>query len=111
MLTRSIPNNKIKEIAFEMKCHFVISRVDENRDSRTRRRIRIDTRNNNKVEANRLVRLLLYKDHYMIDMNEKLPITKYYIEHKDEIDRKYEKTPITARQLIKNSKGEKSDGT
>ena len=47
----------------------------------------------------------------MIAMNEKLPITKYYIEHKDELDMKFSDIPIAERQLIKNKNGEKSDGT
>ena len=111
MMTRNIPNNKIKEIAIEMKCHFVLYKLDDTKDSRHQRRDSVDTRKNSKVVADRVVQLLTYKDHFMIDMNEKLPITKYYIEHKDRIDRKYKKIPIAERQLIKNSKGEKSEGT
>lgn len=106
MLTRSIPNKKITEIATQMKCHFVVSRVNDNRESRHRKRDSVDTRKNAKVVADRVVRLLLYKEHYMIDDHEVLPITKYYIEHRDELDSKY---PTPERFMIKNKRGDKSD--
>ncbi|KAK8845150.1 hypothetical protein M9Y10_021332 [Tritrichomonas musculus] len=110
-MTRNIPNKKIREIAAEMKCHFVLYKLDESIDYRHQRRDSVDTRKNSKIVADRVVQLLTYKDHFMIDMNEKLPITEYYIQHKDRIDRKFKKIPIAERQLIKNSKGEKSEGT
>ena len=100
MLTRSIPNKKITEIAIQMKCHFVISRVDDKRDSRHQKRDSVDTRKNPKVIADRVVRMLLYKDHFMIDHNELLPITKFYIEHKDEIDMLYPDMNIQQRFII-----------
>ena len=111
MLTRSIPNKKILEIAIEMKCHFVIYKIDETRDIKHQKHSSIDTRKNSKVIADRVIRLLLYKDHYMIDHNEKLPITKYYIEHKAKLDKKYSDVPIAERMLIKNNRGDKSEGT
>lgn len=98
MITRNIPNKKIRKIALEMKCHFVLYRVDDTKDSRTRRQLSIDTRKNSKVVADRVVQLLTKKDHFMIDMNEKLPITKYYIEDKDRLDKKYKKIPIAEHQ-------------
>ena len=105
MLTRSIPNKKILEIAIEMRCHFIVYKFDEKRDSRHQRQLRIDTRKNSKVIADRQVQLLLYKDHFMIDHNETLPITKYYIEHKDELDKKFSNMPPSKRQQISNNKG------
>ncbi|KAK8895923.1 hypothetical protein M9Y10_013809 [Tritrichomonas musculus] len=111
MLTRSIPNKKITQIAEQMKCHFVVCTIDEKRESRHMKQLSIDTRKNNNVNADRLVQLLLYKEHYMIDMNETLPISKYYIEHKTEIDEQFSHKPVTKRQLIKNKKGETSTGT
>ncbi|KAK8848033.1 hypothetical protein M9Y10_019086 [Tritrichomonas musculus] len=100
MLTRSIPNKKILEIAIQMKCHFVLYKLDETRNSRTQKRDSVDTRKNSKVIADRMIRLLIYKDHFMIDMNEKLPITKYYIERKDELDMKFSDIPIAERHII-----------
>ena len=111
MLTRSIPNKKILEIAIQMSCHFVLYKFDDTKDSRHQRQLSIDTRKNSKVVADRMIQLLTYKDHFMIDMNEKIPITKYYIEHKDELDKKFSDISPKKRQLIKNNKGEKSDGT
>ena len=121
MLTRSIPNKKILDIAIQMKCHFVLYKLDDTRDSRTQKRDSIDTRKNKKVVADRMIQLLTYKDHFMIDtakgrsvrdkMNEYIPISKYYIEHKDELDKKFSDVPIAKRQLIKNNKGEYSNGS
>ncbi|KAK8893773.1 hypothetical protein M9Y10_022202 [Tritrichomonas musculus] len=44
-------------------------------------------------------------------MNEKVPITKYYIEHKEELDSKYSDMDPKQRQLINNSKGDTDEGT
>lgn len=55
LFTRSIPNKKILEMAIKMKCHFEVSRIDDKRDTPTRRRIRIDSLNNNKVVADPMV--------------------------------------------------------
>lgn len=63
MQTRSIPNNKILEIAINMRCHFVVYRIDEDRDIKHSKHSSVDTRKNAKVVADRVVRLLLYKDH------------------------------------------------
>lgn len=49
ILTRSIPNKKILEIAIEMHCHFIVYRVDENRESRLKKRDSIDTHKNKKL--------------------------------------------------------------
>lgn len=38
--------------------------------------------------------LLLYKNNFMIDVNELLPFTEYYIEHRDELVNKYSKIPV-----------------
>ncbi|KAK8847074.1 hypothetical protein M9Y10_019651 [Tritrichomonas musculus] len=111
MLTRDIPNKKILEIAILMKCHFVVYKFDDTKDSRHQRRDSVDTRKNHKVVSDRVVQLLTYKDHFMIYMNEKVPISEYYIEHKDELDSKFSDMDPKKRQLIKNSKGDTDDGT
>ncbi|KAK8853535.1 hypothetical protein M9Y10_017096 [Tritrichomonas musculus] len=111
MLTRNIPNKKILEIAILMKCHFIVYKFDDKRDSRHQRQLSIDTRKNSKVVSDRVVQLLTYKDNFMIDMNEKVPITKYYIEHKEELDSKYSDMNPKKRQLIKNNKGDTDEGT
>ena len=89
-----------------MKCHFVVNHVDDNRDSRHHKRDSVDTGKNPKDVAGRIIRLLLYKNHYMIDKHETLPTTKYYIEHRNEHDEKY---PTSVRYMIKNKGGELSD--
>lgn len=50
MLTRSIPNKKILEIAIEMHCHYIVYRVDENRESRHQTRDSIGTHKNKKLQ-------------------------------------------------------------
>lgn len=70
MQTRSIPNKKILEFAIEMHCHFIVYRIDEKRDVKYQKHSSIDTHKNTKVITYRTVKLVLYKDHYMIDDNE-----------------------------------------
>ena len=101
MRTRSIPNKKILQIAINMQCHFVVYRIDESRDVKHQKHSSVDTRKNSKVVADRMVKLLLYKDHFMIDNNETLPITTYYIEHRHELDEKHADIPVEKRFRIR----------
>ena len=101
MRTRSIPNKKILQIAINMHCHFIVYPIDEELDVKYQKHSSIDTRKNSKVVADREVRLLLFKDHFMIDDNEKLPITTYYIEHRDELDEKHAEIPVEKRFRIR----------
>lgn len=103
---RAIPSKMINEIAIEMKCRFLVYHADDTRNSRHQRQLSINTCKNPKVVADRVVKLLLYKYHYMIDNYEILPITKYYIEHRNELDEKY---PISELFMIKNKSGDKSN--
>ncbi len=90
--TRSIPNNKITEIAQEFKCNFVVKRINENFDVKHQQQIKIDTRKKPWAkDFKRTVELLLFKDHYMIYKN--IQCTVYYLEHAAELDREYPKDP------------------
>ena len=42
--TRKLPNSLIKEIAETMRCHFVVKRIDENKDVNHQMLMFIDTR-------------------------------------------------------------------
>lgn len=100
MQTRFVPNKKILDIAIHMHCHFVVYRVDEKLDVNSQVQISIDTHKNPKVAADRVVKLRLFKDHFMI-YDEKLPITAYYIEHRDELDTKHADVPPEKRFRIR----------
>ncbi len=65
--TRLIPNNLIYDIAKQFKCHFVVRRINEGKDVVNQQEIKIDTRKRPWAkEFDRIVDLLLYKNHYMI---------------------------------------------
>ena len=98
--TKSMPNNKIKEISEKFKCSFVVKRIDERFDIKHQMQIKIDTR---KKGYDRTVELLLYKDHYMI--YRPIKCTIYYLEHAKEIDEKFKDDKN--RFMIKGIKGEK----
>ena len=98
--TRSLPNNRIVDIAKHFKCNFVIKRIDETYDTENQMRQNIDTRKTKYGKSfNRCIELLLFKNHYMI--YKKLPITTYYIKHKDELDEKFQHLSQKDRQLIR----------
>ena len=104
--TRSIPNNKIMEIAQTFKCHFTVCRIDEKADVRHQQNIKVDTRKKPWAkDFKRGIRLLLFKDHYMLYQN--IPATVYYLEHMQEIDEKYKEMDIKRRALITNIKNNK----
>ena len=112
--TRKLPNSLIKEIAETMKCHFVVKRINENKDVRSQMVIFIDTRKTVKKNFNRIVQLLLFKGHYMLC--KELPVTTFYIKNKEVLDRDYNYIQQKERQMIRgiNVKGYpiyKKDGT
>ena len=95
--TRSIPNDKIYEVAKLFDCHFIVKRYE---DSYKNEQIKIDTRKKSWAKKfNRTVELLLFKNHYMIYKN--IPTTTFYIEHQNELDNKYVNMPIEKRMLIR----------
>ena len=98
--TKSVPNDKICEVAKIFNCNFIVRRIDESLDIRHQQQIKIDTRK--KIWAkdfNRTVELLLYKDHYMIYKN--IPTTTFYIEHQKKLDEEFSSIPINKRMLIR----------
>ena len=112
--TRKIPNKLIIEIAKTMKCNFVVRRVDENYDIKHQMRDYINTRKNQKLDFDREIILLLYKEHYMFyqDIN----VTTFYIKNKQKIDKDFADIPQEKRQMIRgiNTKGYpifKNEGT
>ena len=98
--TRSLPNRKIKEIAEAFKCHFKVTRIDEERKSRHQHRTTIDTTKlKNAKEYKRMVKLLLYKDHYMLHFDS-LPVTIYYLKNMNDLDKRFSDLSQSRRQLI-----------
>ncbi|KAK8898932.1 hypothetical protein M9Y10_001224 [Tritrichomonas musculus] len=98
--TRSLPNRKIKEIAEAFKCHFKVTRIDEERKSRHQHRTTIDTTKlKNAKEYKRMVKLLLYKDHYMLHFDS-LPVTIYYLKNMNDLDKRFGDLSQSRRQLI-----------
>ena len=83
-----------------MKCHFVVYRIDESRDVKHQVRMSVDTRKNIEINTDRVVKLRLYKDHLVI-YDEILPITTYWIEHRDELDEKHADIPVEKRFHIR----------
>ena len=103
--TRKLPNTMIKKIAEVMRCHFIIKRIDENKDVSNQMVMHIDTRKTVKKNFNREVHLLLFKSHYMICQD--LPVTTYYIKNKDMLSKTYAHVEQNKRQMIRgiNKKG------
>ena len=94
------------EIAQTFKCHFTVCRIDEKADVRHQQNIKVDTRKKPWAkDFKRGIRLLLFKDHYMLYQN--IPATVYYLEHMQEIDEKYKEMDIKRRALITNIKNNK----
>ena len=82
-----------------MECNLKIKRIDESLDIRHQIREKIVTRKNQKLPYKREVTLLLYKGNYMLYDN--IPITTYYITHKNELDTQFKHIALKNRQLIK----------
>ena len=89
--TRKVPNKLIIEIAKTKKWNFVVRRVDENYDIKHQMRDHINTRKNQKLNFDREIILLLYKEHYMLchDIN----VTTFYIKNKQKIDKDFADIP------------------
>ena len=97
--TKSIPNNRIIEVAKKFKCNFVIRRINENKGTNNQQVMHIDTRNKDWAkDFKRTIELLLYKDHYMI--YKRIPCSIYYLEHFEELDKKFPNMPLEKRCLI-----------
>lgn len=104
VLTRSVPNNKIYDIAREFECHFTIKRIEDNTSKMI---INVDTRDMMwSAGYNRSVEMLLYKEHYMIN-DKDIGCTTYYISHQEELDREFAHISLEKRRLIRkrNNKG------
>ena len=68
VMTKSIPNDKIINIAKQFKCHFIITRIDERKPVCRQQIMQINTTKKSWAkDYKRTVRLLLYKEHYMIN--------------------------------------------
>ena len=97
--TKSIPNNKILDVAKEFKCHFVVRRINEAKSTRNQQVMHIDTRKKTWAkDFKRTVELLLFKDHYMI--YKRIPCTVFYLEHFKELDEKFANIEPKKRCLI-----------
>ncbi|OHT03248.1 hypothetical protein TRFO_29449 [Tritrichomonas foetus] len=95
--TKKSPNNKINDIAKRFRCNFVVKRIDKEIDVM---RVNINTQRNKKCRSfKRCVELILYKDHYMIDL--KLPVTTYYLKHKEMLKQKFPSMDQQKMQLIR----------
>ena len=103
--TRKLPNAMIKEIAETMRCHFIVKRIDENKDVNHQMLMFIDTRKTIKKKFSREVQLLLFKNHYMICQD--IPVTTFYIKNKEMLDKDYDYIEQEQRQMIRgiNVKG------
>lgn len=104
VLTRDVPQSKIKEIAIEFKCHFIVKHVDENRDIKHQTRTSIDTRKlkcmqDLDIPESRCITLLLFKDHYMIN-DDDTGYSTYYVSNSNELDSTFSSIPIDKRRLI-----------
>ena len=96
--TRTIPNNKIEEVAKKFKCNFSIIRVVEQPD-KYKYETRINTRKKKwSVDFKREVKLILFKDHYMLNKN--IPCTLFYLQHYEELDRTFAYMPFEKRCMI-----------
>ncbi|KAK8888354.1 hypothetical protein M9Y10_039422 [Tritrichomonas musculus] len=95
--TRSVPSDKIYEVAKIFNCHFVVKRIYE-KDNITQQ-IKIDTRKKPWAKNfDRIVELLLFKNHYMLYKN--IPTTTFYLTNHEELDSKFSTIPIETRKLI-----------
>lgn len=112
--TRTLPNNKITEIAKEFQCNFVVRRIDESQASIHQQQIKIDTRKLKWAkDFKRTVDLLLFKEHYMINKN--VPATTYYLKHQKDLHQRFPELPLKQLMLVndytKQGPKFKPDGT
>ena len=98
--TRTVPNNKILEIAKQFKCNFAVRRIEEKYGPKHEQQIKVDTRKQKwSKDFTRFVDLLLFKEHYML--YRKIPATTYYLEHAEELRKKFPSLPLNRLMLIK----------
>ncbi|OHT14920.1 hypothetical protein TRFO_14732 [Tritrichomonas foetus] len=84
--TKKLPNERINDIDKHFRCNFAVKRIDKETGVM---QVNINTNRNKKCSSfKRCVELILYKYHYMID--QKLPVTTYYLEHKEMLKQKFQ---------------------
>ena len=107
--TRDIPRGKIRQIAEYIKCNFKIKYIDDKKldDSRHYGAYDMDTtKGANKKDYGRTIKMILFKEHYMLD--DPVMITPFYIEHYDDIQKKFPDMPKEEQMLLANISGRKS---
>ena len=107
--TREIPRAKIRQIAEFIKCNFKIKYIDDTKldDSKHYINYYMDTtKGPGKYDYGRTINMVLFKEHYMID--EPVYITPFYIEHYDEIIKKFPGMPVEEQMLLSNISGRKT---
>jgi len=95
---RSFTVERLHKIASETNIRFIVSYENG-------RTLTIESKSEDEKKE---LRLLLYKEHYMI--NEKVPVSQYFIRHRDEI-MKSKQTRFWSIEEKMNIKGRKEDGT
>ena len=106
--TKEVPRAKVREIADFIKCNFYVKYLDETKTS-TKHQIEYymnTTKGKNGKDYGRMIEMLLFRDHYMI--NDTVKMTPYYIEHYEDIQKQFPKMPVEEQMLIINAKGEKT---
>lgn len=98
IMTRKFPRRLIHKIAKILKIDFKISRIDENLEVRHQIILDVNTTKLKKPKYDRLIEIVLYKEHYMI--KKPIYVTKYYIHNFKELDAKYPQIPKEQRQMI-----------
>ena len=81
--TKRFPTKDLAKFAEQLHCNFKISRIADGKQKKNRIYI-IDTEKSLKRTYPKSVQLVLWKEHYFLKKD--LPITKFYIEHYEEIN-------------------------
>jgi len=97
IMIRSFSVERLHKIASETNIRFIVSYENG-------RTLTIESKNEDEKKE---LRLLLYKEHYMI--NEKVPVSQYFIRHRDEI-MKSKQTRFWSIEEKMNTKGRNADG-
>ena len=98
--TKDVPARKVLEIAKFMKVNIIVRRMNEYTED-TRHRILNPPK---KTNFDRTIDMLLFRNHYLINSYEF--ITPFYIEHYEEIQKKFPDMPIGKQQRLLNMKGQ-----
>ena len=107
IMTRKFPRDMVEDIAKEIKCNFVIQHVDETKPKGRQMVQKLDTAKTLKQDYGRTIEMYLYRDHYMLKTN--VPMTKYYIEHAEELIKKYSPDlPMEKIMTIYSEQGNKT---